>query len=541
MRQSPSSQSESIGGPAKRGIAWALSSNVVIQGFQFAVGVVLARLLLPEDFGVFAITSIFTGLAANIANIGLGAALVQRREISEQHRRTMLATNLSTSSLIVALLILISPWVGRFFQHQLAGPILILVSFNFLINSASSVSFSLLSRALRFRVISIIEASSMVVHALVAITMALRGFGVWSIAWGGIAQSLFRCGALIATGGWAPRLGWSRPAFGDLISFGAALTVKRLLNYCAANVDYFVIGRRLGPVSLGYYTRAYSLMTLPLTQLSRVIMGVLFPAFSRIQDDNERLVDGYQRVVLATALVSFPFLAGLLVTAPVLIGFVYGEKWLPTVAPLQIMCVAGMMKSVSTFVGSIVNAKGQVMAEVRRQAVYLVLLIGGTWLGSYWGTTGVAWAVVGASLIMLIMMQSLLNGMIGMRWRSYLASVWPPLAASGIMALVVLAAQSALRPHLGPHSFALLLVATVIGVVTYSGLIMLVPIPRVVAIRREIVTDVRAALARRRETPPVAVAATGEGTVPAVRASDATRGQEASCQESPESSNTASA
>ncbi|MGD8394429.1 MAG: MOP flippase family protein [Candidatus Eiseniibacteriota bacterium] len=519
----PGPPDDGVGSSAKRGIAWSLSSNVVIQAFQFAVGIVLARLLDPADFGVFAITAIFTGLAANLANVGLGSALVQRPAIDEQHRRTMLTTNLVTSAVIVVVLVLLAPWVGSYFQHDLAGPILCLVSFNFIINSLSSVSFSLMARDLRFRPIAIVEALAMVAHGTVAIALALAGFGVWSIAWGGIAQSACRCVMLLAIGGWVPHFAWNRRAFRDLISFGAALTVKRLLNYCAANVDYFVIGRRLGPTSLGYYTRAYSLMTLPLNQVSRVVMSVLFPAFSRIQDDNPRLVRGYERVVTATALLSFPFLAGLGVVAPVFIGFVYGDKWQPTVLPLQIMCLAGMMKSVSTFCGTIVNAKGVVVAEIRRQGVYLLMLVIGTSVGSRWGTTGVAWAVVGASLAMLIMMQSLLNRLIGMRWRDYLWALTPPLAASAVMVVAVQGVIVLLGRHLAPHSPLLLVSGAVVGAAIYVTLIRLMPFPRLVALRRELVGDLRRALAGRRGRPPGPAARTDE---------------EAACPESPESSST---
>ena len=179
----------------------------MIQAFQFAVGIVLARLLEPKDFGVFAVTGIFTGLAANVANIGLGAALVQRQSVEERHRRTMLVTNLTTSSVIVGLLILAAPWVGRYFQHPLAGRVLVVVSFNFLINSLSSVSFSTLSRKLKFRSISIVEAGAMPVHAAVAVGMARHGYGVWSIASAGRGRSPVRCRALLCGARRLPRPG----------------------------------------------------------------------------------------------------------------------------------------------------------------------------------------------------------------------------------------------------------------------------------------------------------------------------------------------
>ncbi len=481
----------------------------MVQAFQFAVGIVLARLLEPADFGVFAITSIFTGLAQTIGNVGLGAALVQRRTITEAHARTAWVANVTMSLLIMLALKGLSGWVGAFFKHELAGPVLSLISVNFAINGVSSVSVSKLSRALKFRELAIIEALSMVVHAVVAVVMAVKGFGVWAIAWGGISQNLSRSVALLFVAGWLPRPEFDWQRYRELLNFGATLTVKRIMNYCAANVDYFVIGKRLGPAQLGFYTRAYSLMSLPLTQLSRVIMSVLFPTFSRIQDDNDRLRRGYMRVLSATSVVSFPFLVGMGLTAPLLIGLVYGDKWLPTVLPLQIMCVAGMMKSVTTFVGAVVDAKGRVMEEIRRQAVYLALLIGGAMLGSRFGTAGVAWAVVVASAAMLWMMQTLMNRMTGMQWRQYARALAPAVVGSLVLTATVIPCQWWLRRQWGDNLGVLTLVAAM-GAVVYVATLWKAPFPEV----RALVLELTGALGRRRlaesESPDDKVAADPE-------------------------------
>jgi PST family polysaccharide transporter len=484
------------GSRAKSGIAWVLGFNLANQVLQFGVGVVLARLLAPEDFGIFAITGIFTGLAATVSNFGLGTALVQRSEIHEGHRRSMLAANLLGSAAIVGLFYALSPLVGRAFKNPLAGPVLELTAWNFLINAMSSVSFSLMSRALRFRDSALIEGWAAAGQGLVAIVLAVSGFGVWAIAWAGIAQSLVRALLLIARSGWRPALAWDRNALRDLVGFGAGLTLKRVLNYCAVNVDQVVVGRRLSTLDLGYYSRAYSLITLPLTQLSRVIMAVLFPTFSRIQDDNPRLIAGYTKVVTATALVSFPFLVGLGLTAPAFIAVVYGEKWLPTALPLQIMCVAGMMKAVSTYVGSIVDAKGKVGAEIRRQVIYLVLLVAGAFIGSSFGTIGVATSVVVASLAMLVMMQSLLGRLTGMRWSAYFGALTPALSGTAVMAVAVLGWQTAMGGALGPRSAVLLLSSTAIGAAVYLGVLFTGPFPQARALFAEAAQDWRRLKAR---------------------------------------------
>jgi O-antigen/teichoic acid export membrane protein len=365
----------------------------------------------------------------------------------------------------------------------------------------------MLSRALNFRVFAVTEAVGAAAFGLVAILLAARGYGVWAIAWAGVAQSLSRAVILVARAGWPLRFGWDRGALGDLLGLGAGLTLKRVINYAAANVDYAVIGRRLGPTDLGYYTRAYGLITMPLSQFSRVIMSVLFPAFSRIQGDNARIVAGYSKVVTATAIVSFPFLAGLALVAPAFMAVVYGEKWLPTVLPLTIMCVAGMMKSVTTFVGAIADAKGQVQREVKRQLIYLGILVAGAILGSRYGTAGVAWAVVVASFAMLIMMQSFLGSLTGMRWRTYLAALWPAVASTLVMTAVVAAVQAGMSRLVARTSVAMLTVSVVAGVLSYALALVAGRFPAVTALRRELERDLKE-LRRGRQggaRPPAAV------------------------------------
>jgi O-antigen/teichoic acid export membrane protein len=172
----------SIGRSAKQGIAWAISSNVANQAFQFGVGIALARLLVPSDFGVFATTGIFTGLAGVVSNIGLGSALVQRQEIDERHRRSMLALNLVSSAAIVLLLCAASPLIARYFHNPTAGPVLRVTALNFLLNATSSVSFSLLSRSMRFRTLAITEAVAAIANGATAVVLAFAGYGVWAIA-----------------------------------------------------------------------------------------------------------------------------------------------------------------------------------------------------------------------------------------------------------------------------------------------------------------------------------------------------------------------
>jgi O-antigen/teichoic acid export membrane protein len=232
---------------------------------------------------------------------------------------------------------------------------------------------------------------------------------------------------------------------------------------------------------------------------------VLFPAFSRIQDDNAKLISGYSHVVTATSLVSFPFLVGLMLVAPAFVNVVYGAKWMPAVLPLQIMGWAGMMKAVATYVGSIVDAKGMLKAEIRRQSIYLAALIAGAVLGSRFGTAGVAVAVVVASFGMLVMMQSLLGRLTGMSWRAYLGALAPAIAGSAVMAGAVAAWQAAAGSFLGRTSAAMLASSAAIGAGVYLTVILAGPFARVHALRRELAGDLRRLLSSARNPPHAGV------------------------------------
>jgi PST family polysaccharide transporter len=212
-----------------------------------------------------------------------------------------------------------------------------------------------------------------------------------------------------------------------------------MLAYFNQNIDYLVIGRLLGPAALGVYSLAYKLVTWPVLKISHVTLRVAFPAFSRLQHDDEAMRRSYLRLIAVLALVVFPLLVGLAVLGPEAIPLIFGAKWQAAVAPTQILCLAGMIKAVNCSVGSIFMSRGRPDLELKTNLLGTLLLGGFVLGGVRWGVPGVAAAVLFAGLIGFPIQQTVANRLIRLRWASYLDAIRVALVACSAL-LAALAA-----------------------------------------------------------------------------------------------------
>ncbi len=247
----------------------------------------------------------------------------------------------------------------------------------------------------------------------------VTGFGALStlISGGSLLSTL----VLMVKARWKPVFRYNQAAAKELFSFGLSIFFKNLLIYGSDKVDYFVIGKQLGPAALGFYEKAFNIMDLGVKELStKIAAGVLFPAFSKIQDDQERLRSVYAKIILSLTLVCFPFFVGLFLVAPSAICVLFGEKWMASVIPLQILCLAGLFRTHLHVTGTVINAMGKVAPEVWIRAAALVLLTIGCVIGGFWGIVGVALAVTATTGILTIMMVSYLKSLTGLSWVDFI-------------------------------------------------------------------------------------------------------------------------
>jgi O-antigen/teichoic acid export membrane protein len=282
----------------------------------------------------------------------------------------------------------------------------------------------------------------------------------------------------------------------DLYSFGLKMFFKSLLVYSSDNVDYFVVGKRLGAVALGFYERAFRLMDLAVVEVSVKQGAVLFSAFSRLQDSRSRLLAAYNKVMLTISLATYPLFFGLVIVAPSFIHVVFGEKWLPSVVPLQIMCLAGVMRVQLQVASTLINAMGKVSGEIWQRAAALLLLAIGCWVGSQWGIVGVSAAVTVVAMILTSSLTCYLGRITGLTWTDLMRPQIPALAASSVMAAVALAYQRWAEPALGIHSATMLVSSTAVGVASYAMALWALRPGPVVALLKEFLGQFRSVAER---------------------------------------------
>jgi PST family polysaccharide transporter len=420
---------------------WRLAGSMLGALTQLVVGVVLARLLTPTDFGVIALAYVVLAVAQPWIDLGLANAVVHRRDLTVRHIRTAFTTTTVLGSAAAALLVAAAPAAASLTRSPEIAPVLRVLALGFAFKAVGTIAEALLRRRLDFKHQVLIETGSYVAgYGFVAIALAANGYGLWSLVAGNLIQTIGASSAQLVLVRHPLRPLLARRELSELLAFGLGAALSRCVNYIALNADYFVVGRGMGTANLGLYTRAYGLMTLPHTYFATVVTRVMFPAFARVQEDVARLRRGYLLLTDLTARIAAPALGTLAVVAPHFVLSVYGPQWTGVVRPLQVFCVAGYFRALYHLGGVLAQSAGRVYDELRLEIVYAVLVIAGALAGSRISLTAVAIGVSGAILYMFIACASLARRVTGTPWREYLGVQRPAVlnaAATGGVALAI--------------------------------------------------------------------------------------------------------
>ena len=430
---------------------------------QLGIGVLLARLLVPSDFGVMALAFIVLSVIRPFGDLGMAGAVVQRRELTERHIRTAFTFSLIFGIAVAAIMVAISPLAALATRQPMVAPVLRWLSLGFAISGTSIVADALLRRRLDFKRRFIINTGSYVIgYGGVGVTLALLGYGVWSLVWAGLSQTVLMSILVLASVRHPKRPMIARPELDQLLNFGVGTSASAFVNFLARSGDNFVVGRVMGAENLGLYSRAYSLMNLPFTYAATAVSSVLFPALSEVQHEPERLRRAHLLLTRLVAVVSAPAMATMGIVAPHLIVGVYGPKWTGAIVPLQVLSAAGYVRALYHISGVVAQSAGRVYGELRNQIVYAVLVLVGAVLGTRFGLAGVSIGVAAAIGYMFVATAQLALSATATSWRTYVRAQIFALAIGAITGTVALAVRLALeRQQLssGPIAAAVLAAA----------------------------------------------------------------------------------
>jgi O-antigen/teichoic acid export membrane protein len=449
------------------GVKWSGVSMGVIIALQFITIAILARLLSPSDFGLMGMIMVIIGFAQRFSDMGLSNAIIQRPTITGSHLSSFFWINVLTGIVLFTCIVLVRPLAVYYFKEPKLSKYLIFAGLIFLITPVGQIFTTLLNKELRFRILSKIEMAGMIIYSISTISLALAKFGVLSLIFGQLIRSLFTVTILFLTfrKTWLPRFHLNIKEIQSYFSFGAFQLGERMLNYLNSNIDYIIIGRFLGPAALGFYTLAYNLMIAPLTKINPIITRVAFPTFSKIQDDNLKMRRGYCKIINYISVLSFPLLAGMFVVAPEFISLVYGEKWEPSIFVLQIFCLVGVFKSLGNPVGSALMAKGRADIGFYWNIFATVMVSAAVIVGVNWGLEGVAFAILVLQGPFFLIIQPIVNKLIGLKLGQYFKAIQSPFLCS----LIMLAGIIPAKMILGNIDMHWMLLATVVsGIIIYT-------------------------------------------------------------------------
>lgn len=393
---------------------------------QLVVVGVLARLVTPTAFGVVNAALIVSGFSIIVSQLGLGPALVQLPHLERRHIDTAYTFSGLFGLFLGAVLWVGAPLAAQFLRMPDVTPVLRALAWVFPLSGLQTVGQALLSRELHFSWLANLDVISYGLgYGVVGIVTALLGWGVWALVAAQIGQALGRTIVLLWKHPPRLRLGFDGGAFRDLAYFGGGFTMARIANYVAVNGDNMIVGRFLGAAPLGYYGRAYSLMSAPAYAFGTVLDQVLFPAMAKVQDDLKRLGAAYRRGVALIALMVLPASAAIILLAPELIRIALGPKWGPAVIPFRVLGLGMLFRTSYKMSDSISRSTGAVYRRAWRQFIYAGLVVLGAWIGTRWGIVGVSWGALAALTVNFFLMAALGQQVAGLRWRDFWAAHQP--------------------------------------------------------------------------------------------------------------------
>jgi PST family polysaccharide transporter len=354
----------------------------------------LGRLLTPAEFGLMSAATVVIALSQIVSRIGVGPAIIQRRELEPTHIRVAVTLSCGLGLLLGAIVYLAAPAIAAFYRMPDLAPVLRVVAFLFPLDGLNTVGKSLLSRDLHFRRWVTLDVGSYLAgYAVVGVLLAWWGYGVWALVIANLAQVSLRTVAMYLVTRHSLRPSFDGQAARELLGFGFGLSLAQIGAVISQQGDNFVVGRWLGPAALGVYGRAYTLMVMPATAFGKIVNRVLFPVMAQVQDDPRRLGSGYERACAVVALLTLPVSAFLWVVAPEFIPLVLGPAWGGVVTPFRLFTIGLLFRMSSRISDTCTTAAGKVYPRAVFQGVYAAMVIMGAIIGQRWGVSGVAIAV----------------------------------------------------------------------------------------------------------------------------------------------------
>ncbi len=340
-------------------MAWTTIERFSTQIVQFILSIIIARILLPADYGLIGMLSIFYAISVIFINSGFSQALIQKKDKSQEDYNTIFFFNVGSATFLYLILYFGAPFIASFYHQPKLIAITRVNSIILIINSLTAVQSAILVIRLKFDAIAKVSIISVILSGIVGVVLAYLGFGVWALVWQGIASASINSIYLFAMCRWIPTFSFSTLSFRTLFSFGYKVTLSSLINAVYNNISSLIIGKVFNATDLGYFSRAEGFSNLPANTVTQVVTKVNYPILAKLQDDNQKLTSTYSALLRAPVFILYPILFGIATLAAPIIVVLVGDRWLPSASLLPILCLTGLWSPLTHINLNLLYVKGR--------------------------------------------------------------------------------------------------------------------------------------------------------------------------------------
>lgn len=465
---------ESLKYKTKVGLYWKTVEQLSLYAMQFVVGIAMARMLSPSDYGIAALPAVFMSIAQVFIDGGFGLALIRKPEVTKEDLAASFYYSFAVGVICYMALFFGAPFIADFYNVPILVPLIKVMGISFLLSPLQTPQSVILSRKLDFKTPARISIVNKVISAIVGIMMAYMGYGIWALVVSTLVSNLLSVIQFCIAVKWYPNAGFSRASFGYLWGFGNKLIAGRILHAVYANIAQIVIGKTGGTIDLGNLSRAQSFVGLPSGYFNGMIANITFPVLSKIQDNDDALASNYRKMIKFSAFVCFPVMMLLCALANPLVIFLVTAKWAPCAILLQILCAAHMFLPIQSLNLNLLQVKGRtdlaLKVEIIKKVVYFIVIL----IAVQYGILVFCIADFLLSMFALVVNTYYTGKLINVGYLRQMRDIAPTLLLSVSMMFLV---QFIYR--LFPTPIMQLIGGGIIGVVSYAGLSYLLKFPEI--------------------------------------------------------------
>lgn len=466
---------------AAKGAVWATIDRFGMMILQFSVNLILARILMPEDFGIIGMLAIFIVVSQVLIDGGFSSALIQKKHPSQSDYSTILFWNLGFSLFLYLLLFLSAPFISEFYNMPHLTGVLRGIGISLILNGIFAVQKVRLQKDLAFRTLALTDIFSYITSGSVAVIMALHGFGVWSLVVMPVITALLSILITFIITKWVPSLCFSKNALKELFGFGGYIMASTVLQTVCQNLQGLIIGKRFSATIMGFFSQAYKLDQITSHSIPQVIVQVMFPVYSSLQDDLKKLNAVVLMNLRVIAFIVYPLLATLIIVAEPLITTLYGAKWLPSVPYFKILCIGGFFVCLQNINFYAVASVGKSKALFKWSFYKWGFLLTALLVGMTLGINGLLWGIVTSNVNIFIVNACLASKYTGLKVYSQISAILP------VIGIILLASAITYLCFLGNWNFILCIIVFLFSFILLASLFRLTALHETISVLKRII------------------------------------------------------